>query len=434
MRATGQPRFLRKTVLLATLPLVVAILVPGAVADEGIPPSRSREATPSAERADQNDETVTICHRTRSRTNPYNQIVVAESAATNGHAELHTDPIFGPDVEDWGDIIPPIRPGLPHGLNWPEGEAILDNGCEMEPDAGPMPEAKIGDVTCLGTTASVAVTVTNGDDATQPALFRVFIDDSEVREVGPLEPGASETVTLSSELQALEDQTVTIEVRSGGEVIDSQVVTVDCAPALPLVEVEAELVCAGQVAQGKATVTNHGPDEVKVKVKIGGKTLRPALRVGPGATETGTVDLSQYEDQTITVRIRVDGVTIGKYTITPDCVPPQPVPAVSVAGQRCPPPSSTVTLSNNGDPASQVVFVIRVDGTIVQETAPLYGGDTTTIVGDLSRYEDQTVTVTLHANGELLGSRTIRVNCQQTSPGGGGGGAGGGGTGPQAPS
>ena len=285
---------------------------------------------------------------------------------------------------------------------------------------------------CVGTTPSVAVTVTNGDDATQPALFRVFIDDSEVREVGPLAPGASETVTLSSELQALEDQTVTIEVRSGGEVIESQVVTVDCAPALPLVAVEAELVCVGQAAQGKTTVTNHGPDELKVKAKVGGKTLRPALRVGPGATETGTVDLSQYEDQTITVRIRVDGVTVGKYTITPDCVPPQPVPAVSVAGQRCPPPSTTVTLSNNGDPDSQVVFVIRVDGTVVQESAPLYGGDTTTVVADLSRYEDQTVTVTLHANGKLLGSRTITVNCKP--PASGGNGDGGGNTGPQGPS
>ena len=143
MRATGQRRFMHTTGLLAAVPLVLAFLVPAAVADEGIPQSssRSREATPSAERAPQNDNKVAICHRTNSETNPYNNIVVAKSAAINGHAG-HTGPIFGPDVEDWGDIIPPIVPGLPDGLNWPEGRAILDNGCEMEPDPGPMPEAK----------------------------------------------------------------------------------------------------------------------------------------------------------------------------------------------------------------------------------------------------------------------------------------------------
>ena len=159
-------------------------------------------------------------------------------------------------------------------------------------------------------------------------------------------------------------------------------------------------------------------------------------RWDPGATGTGSVDLSRYEDKTVIARIRVDDVVVGTYIVTPDCVRPKPVPKVSVAGQSCPSPTSTVTLSNNGDPASHEVFVLRVDGKVVLRTAPLYGGDTTTVVADLSRYEDQTVTVTLHANGKLLGSRKISVNCE-TSGGSGGGdgdGDGGGNTGPQGPS
>jgi ABC-type sugar transport system substrate-binding protein len=55
------------------------------------------------------EEKVTICHRTNSRTNPYNQQAVAKSSAVEGHAS-HDGPIFGPDVDNWGDIIPPSRP------------------------------------------------------------------------------------------------------------------------------------------------------------------------------------------------------------------------------------------------------------------------------------------------------------------------------------
>ena len=136
---------------------------------------------------------------------------------------------------------------------------------------------------------------------------------------------------------------------------------------------------------------------------------RPIVR--PRGHGDATADLSQFEDQTITVDILVDGVVAATYTVTPDCVAPSANPSVGVAGQECPPPSATVTLGNTGDPDSQVVFVILVDGKVVQRSAPMFGGDTTTIVGDLSRFEDQTVIVELRANGEVLGSRTIHVNC-----------------------
>ena len=138
-------------------------------------------------------------------------------------------------------------------------------------------------------------------------------------------------------------------------------------------------------------------------------------------------DLSPYEDQTVTVDILVDGTVVATFEVTPDCVAPQASPRVSVAGQVCPPPSATVTLANDGDPASTVVYVIRVNGRVVQESAPIYGGDETTIVGDLSRFEDQRVTVSISANGELLGRRTFRVDCVQesgTGPVTGGGPAG----------
>ena len=374
----------------------------------GPAPNKAAGDQPGAARAPQ--PKVTICHRTNSRTNPYNQIAVSVAGIVgpSGH-DTHTGPIFAPGVEDWGDIIPPIPPELPDGLNWPEGQAILGNGCEVKPDVGPLPNASIGAAQCVGPDASVAVTVSNAADATAPAFFTILVDGVLVETVGPVARGQSETVVIP--LPGQEDETFTVEVRSGGEVIASRVITVDCAPPPADVVISARLTCVGETATGRLTVANGGGNAVTVTATVDGAPVGTPLVVDPGTTETAEADLSAFEGQTITVEILVDGEVAATYIVTPDCVAPRAEPSVSVGGQVCPPPSATVTLGNTGDPDSQVVFVILVDGKVVQRSAPLFGGDTTTIVGDLSRFEDQTVVVELRANGEVLGSRTIRVNC-----------------------
>ena len=84
---------------------------------------------------------VSICHRTNSVKNPYVFITIDESGAINGHAG-HTGPIVTSRAQaqslknqkiKWGDIIPPIDPGLPGGLNWPAGQSILNAGCTFAP-------------------------------------------------------------------------------------------------------------------------------------------------------------------------------------------------------------------------------------------------------------------------------------------------------------
>jgi archaellum component FlaF (FlaF/FlaG flagellin family) len=385
---------------------------PGARVPKAAAPSQA----PGSQRAKPPEHKFTICHRTRSSTNPYNQITVdRDSLVKQGHL-THTGPIFSPGLDRWGDIIPPVPPEVPDGMNWPEGAPILNNGCEVPPppDVGPLPEALIGTVACVGTVPNVDVKVTNGADATAPANFEILVDGVVVQTVGPVAPGDSQTVTLTGDADGLqEDATITVEVRSppGGDVIATQVLTVDCAAPPPDVDVTAQLECVGEVARGSVTVTNNGQQPVTVTATVDGAPAGTPLVVAAGATETATADLSAFEGQTITVAILVDGNEVATYTGTVDCVAPQANPSVSVAGEECPPPSTTVTLGNTGDPDSQVVFVILVDGKVVQRTAPLFGGDTTTIVGDLSRFEDQTVAVELRANGKVLGSRTIHVNC-----------------------
>ena len=385
----------------------------------------SDSATAGPRRSDDPPPQVTICHRTADRTNPYNQITPTIPHAITGHANRHEGPIFTPDgPRPWGDIIPPI-PGLPGGQNWPEGRDILDNGCEVEPDPGPLPDAVIGEVECVGTTPSLEVTVSNDADATADALFNIFVESVlEPPPVGPIAPGDSETVTVTGGgLAARENLTFTVEVRSGGDVIASEVISVDCAPPPPPgVEITAELSCGDDGAQGTLAVTNNGPDPVTVTVTVNGTEVARVV-VESEDTGMGTANFSRFEDETITVRVFVDGTLEGTYTPTPDCEL-TPVPRVSVAGLECPPPTATVTLSNVGDPESTVVFTMLVDGSVVQESAPLFGGDTTTIVGDLTPYEDQTITVELRANGQVLGSRTLAVDCQQVSPGTGTGPAG----------
>lgn len=102
---------------------VLFVLMPGASATGGDP------------------HKVTLCHRTHSETNAYVSITVdVASVKFEGH-DGHDGPVWYPgakaDGVRWGDIIPAfsIEDGYPFdylGKNVPEGQTILDDGCQVE--------------------------------------------------------------------------------------------------------------------------------------------------------------------------------------------------------------------------------------------------------------------------------------------------------------
>lgn len=99
-----------------------------------------------------NENKVTICHRTDSVNNPYgpNAISVSQSAV-NGEESLndhmnHTGPVAWSEAiattlkdssENWGDIIPPVT-GVTDGLNWTTvGQAVYNNNCQPVEEVTP---------------------------------------------------------------------------------------------------------------------------------------------------------------------------------------------------------------------------------------------------------------------------------------------------------
>jgi hypothetical protein len=98
----------------------------------------------SAASAQKEDHKVAICHRTNAATNPYVFIEVDVHAVDGqppgaDHFGQHQGPLVQSVAEaqalkaqgiKWGDIIPPVE-GFHGGLNWPEGQAILEAGCRF---------------------------------------------------------------------------------------------------------------------------------------------------------------------------------------------------------------------------------------------------------------------------------------------------------------
>src|SRR4249919_3961531 len=98
---------------------------------------------PKSALAGSTGQSVTICHRTDSNTNPYTNPTVDISSSGHlqgGHDTEHQGPLWNPSLKaqgiEWGDIIPPytFQPDdgplfVYPGQNWPAGQALFEDGC-----------------------------------------------------------------------------------------------------------------------------------------------------------------------------------------------------------------------------------------------------------------------------------------------------------------
>jgi hypothetical protein len=197
------------------------------------------------------DPDVTLCHRTDSETNPYNQITIDAAGAFDGHLGHEGTVWFPghPKKPKWGDIIPPFTyNGNTYSLNWDaDGMAIFNNGCN------PVTTTPTNTVT---STATVTQTVTQTVTATATATVTA--------------PGSTVTVTAPGSTQTVTAPGSTVTVTAPGS---TQTVT---APG--------------------STVTVTAPGSTRI-VTLPGTTETVTL---PGTTETVTNPETTTETATTT--------------------------------------------------------------------------------------------------------------------------------------
>lgn len=149
---------------------------------------------------------ITICHATRSETNPYVVNTPNKNGDVSGH-DKHNGPIWkaGDKAKgvDWGDIIPRFDYNdngvTKHysGKNWnDEGQAIWNNGCKVN---GPAPTSTVTQTQTVTVTETVTKTVTQpGSTVTvQGAVVTTTAPGSTVT-VTTTAPGPTRTVTTTA--------------------------------------------------------------------------------------------------------------------------------------------------------------------------------------------------------------------------------------------
>jgi hypothetical protein len=152
---------------------------------------------------------IRVCHRTSDDDNPYNpQLHTESSVVSQGHAS-HTGPVWFPGITvGWGDIIESFEQtdGTQNpGYNWPEGQAILESGCDIPLPTPPettiepgTPEAATTEPETTDLPPTEAATTepeTTEAGTTEPATTEAATTVPETTEPGTTEPATTEAAT-----------------------------------------------------------------------------------------------------------------------------------------------------------------------------------------------------------------------------------------------
>ena len=195
---------MKKIIITSTLIVAAAIGLVGGV-------SAQIAAATATKPSDTNDKKVTICHRTRSFTNPYvketvNKSSIVDTGAANdkNKHDHHNGPVFDGETKPWGDIIPAFDYGDGQhyaGKNIAAGQAILDNGCKIpaEPPVEEQANITAAAVCSDKKTGLVTVTLTNSGNASGIASINdtdYTVGANATKDVTLYDTGAGAKVTV----------------------------------------------------------------------------------------------------------------------------------------------------------------------------------------------------------------------------------------------
>ncbi len=244
---------------------------------------------------------VTICHATSSTSNPYTVNSVNTSSVDeegnkflNGHGD-HTGPVFDPanPPASWGDIIPPFtNPETGNsfpGMNWPAGEAIWANGCQV-PTMSPSPTMTSPTPTDTSPTPTETSPTPTETSPTPTETSPTPTETSPSPTETTVSPSPGSTVTVTATVTA----TQVIVVPGPGV---TTTVTATPTPTEPTpTPTETTVTPSPGTTSATPTQTSPTPTETTVTPSPGTTSATPTtgtpttttLSPSPGVTVTGT--------------------------------------------------------------------------------------------------------------------------------------------------
>ena len=243
------------------------------------------------------------------------------------------------------------------------------------------------------------MTITNPND--EKVIVDVYIA-AVYDEQRTLDPG--ETVTLSG----LDNGSYAVETidADSREIVDLENVQIHCPDDEKELEgVDIEKRCVD--GQGEITITNPNDQEVDIRVTAEDGTVVETATVEPG--NAYTVGLNGLDDGNYTIETIVDGEVIDTTTVEIDCPDEEEPEGVNIS-QDCVSEDGEIIVENTNYETNVTVDITGPDG--YSDSVELEPGETATF----ENLDDGNYTVNTTADGELIASETVEIDCDEERP------------------
>lgn len=308
------------------------------------------------------DHKVTLCHRTNSENKPYVEITVDKAAVFKAGHDTHDEgpvwqPGFKAEGKRWGDIIPPFdyfespqderdnQPSHYPGLNWAEGQQLLENGCVPMPPPPQQEEQPFGELAgeCVpGETPAFHVAGSFNDAGNSPVAWRLRLSNGDAIDLTESPFDVLVTAPVGT--------TVTLQFSTGQDWVDADgPVTVAECPPPPQVPIAGGFTVVCDADGAVVTVGElSGPAGVTWVLRVNG-VEQPVV--------SGQVVQVPGEAALVLLSVRSNGTKTARQSATaPEACPAAPEIG-SVTKTASPANGSTVA------PGSTIAYTVTVRNT-----------------------------------------------------------------------